>query len=102
MNLAIDGDAPIKMLIPRCDGMPKIPSAKSIANVWEPFYKRAPENRRVYVINLDRQPARWVQMTRELKQVLDWSGADLRTLTERFAAVDANQFTQDPRTRCRR
>src|ERR1017187_7222261 len=35
-------------------------------------------------------------MKRELKHVLDWSGADLRNLTERFAAVDANQFIQDP------
>jgi len=33
------------MLIPRCDGMPKIPSAEVDRNVWEPFYKRAPENR---------------------------------------------------------
>ena len=55
-----------------------------------------PRIERVYVINLNRQPARWDEMKRELKHVLDWSGADLRSLTERFAAVDANHFIQGP------
>ncbi len=60
--------------------------------------KERPRIECVYVINLDRQRARWDEMTRELKHVLDWSGADLRNLTERFAAVDATQFIQDPQT----
>ena len=58
--------------------------------------KEHPSIERVYVINLDRQPARWDEMKRELRHVLDWSGADLRNLTERFAAVDANHFIQEP------
>lgn len=58
--------------------------------------KESPRIERIYVINLDRQRARWDEMKRELKHVLDWSGADLWNLTERFAAVDATQFIQDP------
>jgi GR25 family glycosyltransferase involved in LPS biosynthesis len=55
-----------------------------------------PRIERVYVINLDRQPARWDEMKRELRRVLDWSGAELHNLTERFAAFDANHFIQEP------
>jgi GR25 family glycosyltransferase involved in LPS biosynthesis len=50
----------------------------------------------IYVINLDRQPARWADMEQELRQVLDWSGSELWNLTERYAAVDAKNFTQEP------
>ena len=51
---------------------------------------------RIYVINLNRQPARWVKMEQELRHVLDWSGVELWNLTERYAAVDANHFMQEP------
>lgn len=51
---------------------------------------------KVYVINLDREPGRWSRMKQELRQVLDSSGAELLTLTERHVAVDANAFSQDP------
>jgi GR25 family glycosyltransferase involved in LPS biosynthesis len=51
---------------------------------------------RIYVINLNRQPARWAEMEQELRHILDWSGTELLNLTSRFAAVDANQFLQDP------
>lgn len=55
-----------------------------------------PRIERVYVINLDRQPTRWAEMLRELKHVLDSSGVDLRNLTERFPAVDAIHFIDEP------
>jgi len=51
---------------------------------------------KVYVINLDRQPARWSQMQRELKRILDSSGRDLLTLTERYSAVDGKSLSEDP------
>ena len=58
--------------------------------------KEQPRIERIYVINLKRQPARWVEMEQELRHVLDWSGAELWNLTERYAAVDAKNFTQEP------
>ena len=58
--------------------------------------KERPRIERIYVINLDRQPDRWDEMEQELRHVLDWSGAELWNLTERYAAVDANHFIQEP------
>ena len=58
--------------------------------------KEWPTIERIYVINLDRQPDRWVEVRRELRQIMDWSGAELGDLTERFPAVDARLFEQWP------
>jgi GR25 family glycosyltransferase involved in LPS biosynthesis len=55
-----------------------------------------PRIERIYVINLDRQPDRWAEMARELGHVLDTSGTELWNLTERYPAVDAKTFAQDP------
>jgi GR25 family glycosyltransferase involved in LPS biosynthesis len=57
--------------------------------------KERPKIERIYVINLNRQPARWAEMERELKYVLDWSGVELLNLTERYSAVDANHLKQE-------
>lgn len=51
---------------------------------------------KVYVINLDREPGRWSSMEQELKHILNSSGAELLTLTERHVAVDANGFSKEP------
>src|SRR6266542_4065084 len=51
---------------------------------------------RIYVINLDREPDRWVEVVRELGQLLDSSGDALAKRTIRFSAVDATSFTQSP------
>src|SRR5215210_5975253 len=61
-----------------------------------PTTKERSRIERIYVINLNRQPARWAEMEQELRHVLDWSGAELWNLTERYAAVDAKSFTQEP------
>lgn len=58
--------------------------------------KERPKIERIYVINLTRQPARWAAMERELRQVSDCSGSELWDLTERYAAVDASQFLEEP------
>jgi GR25 family glycosyltransferase involved in LPS biosynthesis len=52
---------------------------------------------RIYVINLDRQPDRWSEMSRELSQVLDSSRAPLTKRAVRHTAVDARCFEQAPR-----
>ncbi len=51
---------------------------------------------KIYVINLDRAPSRWSKMKQELMHILDASGIELLNLTERNAAVDANNFTEEP------
>ena len=51
---------------------------------------------RIYVINLDREPARWSRVKQELGRIRDGFGNDLLSLTERHAAVDARGFSQDP------
>ncbi len=55
-----------------------------------------PRIERIYVINLDRQPVRYTEMEQELRHLLDWSGIELWNITERFVAVDANHFVQEP------
>lgn len=62
--------------------------------------ERRPKIGRIYVMNLTRQPARWTNMERELKQLLDCSGNPLWNLTERSAAFDARQFTKEPQKDC--
>lgn len=51
---------------------------------------------KIHVINLDREPARWSRVKRELGRIRDGFGNDLLSLTERHAAVDARGFSQDP------
>jgi len=58
--------------------------------------KDQPKIEHIYVINLNRQPDRWTNMEQELRHVLDYSGSELWNLTERYAAVDAIHFLQEP------
>jgi len=51
---------------------------------------------KIYVINLDREPGRWSKMKQELSHILDSSGAELLSLTERNVAVDAKEFSHEP------
>jgi GR25 family glycosyltransferase involved in LPS biosynthesis len=55
-----------------------------------------PRIEKIYVINLDREPNRWTKMQNELRRILDSSGHQLLELTERYVAVDANAFLEDP------
>lgn len=50
---------------------------------------------KIYVINLDREHARWSKMKQELKHISDSSGAEILKLTERYSAVDAKQFSHE-------
>ena len=58
--------------------------------------KERPRIERICVINLNRHLSRWAEMEQELRNVLDWSGVELWNLTERYTAVDANRFMQEP------
>jgi GR25 family glycosyltransferase involved in LPS biosynthesis len=58
--------------------------------------EKGPGIAKIYVINLDREPGRWLKMEQELRHILDSSGADLLSLTERHVAVDANAFSEEP------
>jgi GR25 family glycosyltransferase involved in LPS biosynthesis len=51
---------------------------------------------KIYVINLDREPGRWSSVKQELARIRDRVGNDLLSLTERYAALDARGFLQDP------
>ena len=57
---------------------------------------KGPRIGKIYVINLDREPGRWFKMEQELRRILDSSGSDLLSLTERHVAVDACAFSQEP------
>lgn len=58
--------------------------------------KGKPKIEHIYIINLDRQTERLAKMEEELRLVLDYSGSDLWSLTERYSAVDAKNFLKDP------
>ncbi|MBO1011532.1 MULTISPECIES: family 16 glycosylhydrolase [Acidovorax] len=51
---------------------------------------------KIYVINLDREPGRWLRIKQELRRIRDRLGNDLLDLTERYAAVDARDFLHNP------
>lgn len=58
--------------------------------------KEEPRIEHIYVINLDRHTDRLTKMKKELRNVLDCSGVELWNLTERYPAVDATKFLNDP------
>jgi GR25 family glycosyltransferase involved in LPS biosynthesis len=51
---------------------------------------------RIYVINLDRKPDRWHQVSRELRRFRDRSGTPLSLITRRFSAIDARYLEGAP------
>jgi len=96
MNLASPERAPSKFLFRIAMKCRRLLSKKRSQAFGPLNTKERPRIERIYVINLNRQPARWAEMEQELRHVLDWSGVELWNLTERYAAVDAKNFTQEP------
>lgn len=47
---------------------------------------------RIYIINLDRKPDRWRQVSRELKRIKCCSRSPLLSISRRFSAIDARYF----------
>jgi GR25 family glycosyltransferase involved in LPS biosynthesis len=52
--------------------------------------------RRILVINLDRQTARWSRIQQELQKVFDSSTTPLARIARRFSAVDARDYIGSP------
>ena len=78
------------------DSSEALPEAE-VSNIRCPTCGERPSDcEKVYVINLEREPGRWSQMEQELRHILDSSGAELLSLTERHVAVDANAFSEEP------
>jgi len=50
---------------------------------------------RVYVINLDRKPKRWSQVSNELKRIKSRSGLSLFELSRRSSAIDARYLDEE-------
>lgn len=98
MNLASPWNAPSKSLFRiamKCRRL--LPKKRSQA--FGPLSpKDSPRIERICVINLNRQPARWAEIEKELRHVLDWSGVELWDLAERYTAVDASHFDHKPPT----
>ncbi len=90
---------------------PQIRSLSLIFRVWLSLRRLLPKQRcrafggqgaenkgidRIYVINLDREPGRWSNMRKELRCILDSSGAELLSMTKRHVAIDSNAFSDEP------
>lgn len=50
---------------------------------------------RIYILNLDRKPVRWKQISRELKRVRGWSSETLFSISRRFSAIDARYLNKE-------
>ncbi|MHB1314127.1 MAG: family 16 glycosylhydrolase [Christensenellales bacterium] len=49
---------------------------------------------RIYVINLDRKPNRWHQVSQELKRIKNIKGKPIFDITRRFSAIDARYLNK--------
>lgn len=96
MNLTSPWNAPSKYLFRMAIIFQRLLPKKKSQAFGASSTKDRPKIEHIYVINLDRQPARWAEMELELSHILDWSGTELRNITERYAAVDANSFIKEP------
>lgn len=96
MNLSSPWSTPSKFLfrfVMKCRRL--LPKKKSVA-FGSLSTKKQPQIEHIYVINLKRQPDRWSRMEQELSHVLDYDGVQLWNLTERYEAIDATHFLQEP------
>ena len=96
MNLASPWNTPLKFLFSIAMKCRRLLPKKRSQAFGLSATKKCPRIEQIYVINLNRQPTRLAEMKKELSHVLDWSGAELWSHTERYAAVDANHFIQEP------
>jgi len=100
MNLSVPLRAPSKLLYCTALRCRRLLPRQQSDTLGPSNAKEQQRIERIYVINLDRQPDRWREITRELSRVLDTSGTELTRLTVRYAAVDARSFAQPPVRDC--
>lgn len=96
MNLSMPLRAPFKLVYRTALKCRKLLPPQQCHTFGPSNAKKRRKIEQIYVINLDRQPDRWTEMSKELSQVLDSSGVDLTKLTVRHPAVDARSFAQPP------
>lgn len=96
MNLAVPWNMAFKFLFRGALKCRRLLPKKRSKVFGATVTNKNPKIGRVYVINLDRQADRFEEMKQELRHVLDSTGSELWDLTERYAAVDAHHFMQDP------
>lgn len=96
MNLTSPWSAPSKILFRIASKCRRVLPKKRSQAFGFLNNKDQPRIEHIYVINLNRQSDRWTNMEQELKHLLDCSGGELWNLTERYAAVDAISFLQEP------
>jgi Glycosyltransferase involved in LPS biosynthesis len=60
------------------------------------YPREQPRIERIYVINLDRRPDRWIEIERELSRVVNAEGVLLKDMTVRCSAVDAKDISESP------
>jgi len=56
----------------------------------------SPRITKIFVINLNREHGRWNKMKQELHRILESSGKTLLSITERYSAIDGNEFLEIP------
>jgi GR25 family glycosyltransferase involved in LPS biosynthesis len=96
MNLTSPWSAPLKLIFRITMKCRRLQSKKKSAAFGSLNTKEHPKIEHIYVMNLNRQTDRWTMMEQELRNVLDSSGVELWSITERYAAVDATHFLQEP------
>jgi hypothetical protein len=94
MNLSMPLRAPSKLLYRTALKCRRLLPRQQCHTLGPSNAKKRQRIEQIYVINLDRQPDRWTEMSKELSQFLDSSGAELTKLTVRYPAVDARSFAQ--------
>lgn len=96
MNLARPPLAALRLAFRLAHGLRMMLPMQTAKAFGAPRTSNAQAIEKIYVINLDREPGRWSRVKLELGRIRDGLGNDLLSLTERYAAVDAREFLQDP------
>lgn len=96
MNLSHPLSAPLKMMFRIGMKLRRLLPRSKCRTFGTPNPREQPKIERIYVINLDRRPDRWVEMERELSHVVNAEGVVLKDLTVRCSAVDAKDISEAP------
>jgi GR25 family glycosyltransferase involved in LPS biosynthesis len=96
MNLARPPLAAYRLLLRLVHGLRKMLPMQSSQAFGPQRTANTQTIEKIYVINLDREPSRWSSIKQELRRIRDGSGNDLLSITQRNAAVDGREFSQDP------